>query len=261
MLALRTLHRLVGSASAAVPHARSMTIHRLTMLKVADNSGAKEIKCIGHVRKSVSRLGDTIRAVVKSARAGGRVSKKDIVAAVIVRMKGRHRRDDGTTIRFHENAAVCVPTHTVCTATPAAPAAIAAHRRATRLPTARHRPCARACQVLLKRDLSGPIATRVLGPVARELRQVSAPLPAASPLLASLPLPPLPAASLLAAASHTAASDIPQLTPHRCPRRRSLLTSLLAAPCPGKVHEGCHDGEQNGVSCRRLSRPRVFEGG
>ncbi|EOD23336.1 hypothetical protein EMIHUDRAFT_48638, partial [Emiliania huxleyi CCMP1516] len=103
-----------------------------TMLKVADNSGAKEIKCIGHVRKSVSRLGDIIRAVVKSARAGGRVSKKDIVAAVIVRMKGRHRRDDGTTIRFHENAAV-----------------------------------------LLKRDLSGPIATRVLGPVARELRQVS----------------------------------------------------------------------------------------
>ena len=71
MHALRTLHRLVGSASAAVPHARSMTIHRLTMLKVADNSGAKEIKCIGHVRKSVSRLGDTIRAVVKSARAGG----------------------------------------------------------------------------------------------------------------------------------------------------------------------------------------------
>ena len=70
MHALRTLHRLVGSASAAVPHARSMTIHRLTMLKVADNSGAKEIKCIGHVRKSVSRLGDTIRAVVKSARAG-----------------------------------------------------------------------------------------------------------------------------------------------------------------------------------------------
>ena len=111
MHALRTLHRLVGSASAAVPHARSMTIHRLTMLKVADNSGAKEIKCIGHVRKSVSRLGDTIRAVVKSARAGGRVSKKDIVAAVIVRMKGRHRRDDGTTIRFHENAAVCAPTH------------------------------------------------------------------------------------------------------------------------------------------------------
>ena len=48
-----------------------MTIHRLTMLKVADNSGAKEIKCIGHVRKSVSRLGDIIRAVVKSARAGG----------------------------------------------------------------------------------------------------------------------------------------------------------------------------------------------
>ena len=71
MHALRTLHRLVGSASAAVPHARSMTIHRLTMLKVADNSGAKEIKCVGHVRKSVSRLGDTIRAVVKSARAGG----------------------------------------------------------------------------------------------------------------------------------------------------------------------------------------------
>ena len=72
MHALRTLHRLVGSASAAVPHARSMTIHRLTMLKVADNSGAKEIKCIGHVRKSVSRLGDTIRAVSSSrARAGG----------------------------------------------------------------------------------------------------------------------------------------------------------------------------------------------
>ena len=89
--------------------------------------------------------------------------------------------------------------------------------------------------MLLKRDLSGPIATRVLGPVARELRQVSAALPAAPISHSSLPTAALAAAP--------------------------LLTSLPAAPRPGKVHEGCHDGEQNGVSCRRLSRPRIFEEG
>ena len=169
-------------------------------------------------------------------------------------MKGRHRRDDGTTIRFHENAAVCAPTHRLHCAlllrrlpSPRTAARLACPPRVTA-----H---ARACQVLLKRDLSGPIATRVLGPVARELRQVSAALPAASPLLASLPphsslRPPTPPRPI----SH---SSLPTAALAAAP----LLTSLPAAPRPGKVHEGCNDGEQNGVSCRRLSRPRIFEEG
>ena len=70
-----------------------------------------------------------IKAVVKSARHDGKVSKKDIVGAVIVRQKQRYQRRDGTTIRFQQNAAV-----------------------------------------VMKRDLSGPIGTRVTGAVARELR-------------------------------------------------------------------------------------------
>eukprot|EP00310_Coccolithus_braarudii_P005283 CAMPEP_0183358746 /NCGR_PEP_ID=MMETSP0164_2-20130417/50111_1 /TAXON_ID=221442 /ORGANISM="Coccolithus pelagicus ssp braarudi, Strain PLY182g" /LENGTH=132 /DNA_ID=CAMNT_0025532689 /DNA_START=126 /DNA_END=525 /DNA_ORIENTATION=+ len=102
----------------------------MTRLTVIDNSGAKEIMCIGHVRnRNPAKLGDPIRAVVKSARHDGKVSRKDIVGAVVVRQRGRHMRRDGSTIRFQENAAV-----------------------------------------LLKRDLSAPIGTRVIGPVARELR-------------------------------------------------------------------------------------------
>jgi len=132
---LGSLSRLARAVPAAarqlgVEARRHMSIHKMTRLRVACNSGAKEIQCIGHVRNvAPGMLGGAIRAVVKSAKHGGRVSKKDIVAAVIVRMKGRHMRADGTEVRFQENAAV-----------------------------------------LMKRDLSGPIGTRVIGPVARELR-------------------------------------------------------------------------------------------
>ena len=83
-----------------------------------------------HVLRKPARIGDAIRVVVKKARPDGRVSRKDILAAVVVRQKGIFRRPDGSTIRFQENAAV-----------------------------------------LLKRDRSGPVGTRVTGPVARELRQ------------------------------------------------------------------------------------------
>ena len=105
-------------------------IHKMTRLNVIDNSGAKEVQCIGHVLRKPARIGDAIRVVVKKARPDGRVSRKDILAAVVVRQKGIFRRPDGSTIRFQENAAV-----------------------------------------LLKRDRSGPVGTRVTGPVARELRQ------------------------------------------------------------------------------------------
>ena len=82
-----------------------------TRLKVADNSGAKEIMCIrvlgGSFRRS-GGIGDVIVASVKSANPGGAVKKGDVVKAVIVRSKHGLRRDDGSYIRFDENAAVIV---------------------------------------------------------------------------------------------------------------------------------------------------------
>lgn len=109
---------------------RYMSIHLKTRMSVIDNSGAKEVECIDFFARRPARLGDAVRVVVKSARPDSRVSKKDIVAAVIARQKARIARPDGSTVVFHENACV-----------------------------------------LMKRDLSGPIGTRVTGPVARELRQ------------------------------------------------------------------------------------------
>ena len=102
-----------------------------TRLKVADNSGAKEIMCIrvlgGSFRRDGS-IGDVIVASVKSATPGGTVKKGDVVKAVIVRMRKQKRRPDGSYIRFDENAAVIV-----------------------------------------KED-KNPRGTRIFGPVARELR-------------------------------------------------------------------------------------------
>ena len=118
-----------GSLQPLSVQRRAMSVHLLTRLAIADNSGAKEIKCIGHVARKPARLGDAIRAVVSAARPQGRVSRKDIVCAVVVRYRAIHPRPDGSTVRFQENTAV-----------------------------------------LMKRDLSGPIGTRVAGPVARELR-------------------------------------------------------------------------------------------
>lgn len=101
-------------------------------LKVADNTGAKEIMCIrvlGGSRKRYANIGDVIVASVKKAAPGGSVKKGDIIKAVIVRSKKGMRRDDGSYIRFDENAAV-----------------------------------------IIKED-KNPSGTRIFGPVARELRE------------------------------------------------------------------------------------------
>ncbi|MGI6160986.1 MAG: 50S ribosomal protein L14 [Christensenellales bacterium] len=103
-----------------------------TRLKVADNTGAKEIMCIrvlGGSFRRTGNIGDVIVASVKTATPGGVVKKKDIVRAVIVRSVKGKRRTDGTYIRFDENAAVII------------------------------------------NDQKQPRGTRIFGPVARELRE------------------------------------------------------------------------------------------
>jgi large subunit ribosomal protein L14 len=103
-----------------------------TRLKVADNSGAKEIMCIrvlgGSFRRDGS-IGDIIVASVKTATPGGTVKKGDVVKAVIVRMRKNKRRPDGSYIKFDDNAAVII------------------------------------------NDQKMPRGTRIFGPVARELRE------------------------------------------------------------------------------------------
>ncbi|MFC4765939.1 50S ribosomal protein L14 [Effusibacillus consociatus] len=82
-----------------------------TRLVVADNSGAKEIMCfrvLGGSNRRSANIGDIIVASVKSATPGGVVKKGDVVKAVIVRSKRGVRRDDGSYIRFDENAAVII---------------------------------------------------------------------------------------------------------------------------------------------------------
>lgn len=86
-------------------------IQKESSLIVADNSGAKKLKCIhivGSTRKRYAYLGDLIKCAVKSAIPGGIVKKGDVVMAVIVRTKKEFRREDGSYIRFGENAAVIV---------------------------------------------------------------------------------------------------------------------------------------------------------
>ena len=103
-----------------------------TRLKVADNSGAKEIMCIRVMGGSFRRDGsivDVIVASVKSANPGGAVKKGDVVKAVVVRMHKAKRRPDGSYIRFDDNAAVII------------------------------------------NDAKEPRGTRIFGPVARELRE------------------------------------------------------------------------------------------
>lgn len=81
-----------------------------SIIKVADNSGAKKIMCIKviHGVGQYARLGDTIVASVKEAIPRGTVKKKEIVNAVIVRQKKEYGRNDGTYVRFDENAAVVI---------------------------------------------------------------------------------------------------------------------------------------------------------
>ncbi len=83
-----------------------------TYLKVADNTGAKELMCIrvlgGTRKRYAANIGDVVVCSVKKAAPGGTVKKGDVVKAVIVRSKHGVRRDDGSYIRFDENAAVIV---------------------------------------------------------------------------------------------------------------------------------------------------------
>ena len=107
-------------------------IQQETRLKVADNSGAKEVLCIkvlGGTRKKYAKLGDLIIVTVKKAIPGGVVKKGEVTKAVIVRTRKELRRKDGSYIRFDDNAAVLV------------------------------------------NDNKEPQGTRVFGPVARELRE------------------------------------------------------------------------------------------
>ena len=106
-------------------------IQQETFLKVADNTGAKEIKCIrvlGGSGRKYGNIGDTIVASVRKAAPGGQVKKGEVVKAVIVRSAKGVRREDGTYVRFDENAAVLI------------------------------------------KDDKNPSGTRIFGPVARELR-------------------------------------------------------------------------------------------
>ncbi|MDI3269428.1 MAG: 50S ribosomal protein L14 [Bacillota bacterium] len=84
-------------------------IQMQTRLQVADNTGAKElqvIKVLGSSGRRYARVGDIVTASVKAAQPGGMVKKGDVVRAVIVRTRQPIRREDGSTIRFDENAAV-----------------------------------------------------------------------------------------------------------------------------------------------------------
>ena len=84
-------------------------IQAFTRLKVADNTGAREIMCfkvLGGTGRRYARVGDVVIASVKEATPGGMVKKKDVVRAVIVRTRKEYRRPDGSYIRFDDNAAV-----------------------------------------------------------------------------------------------------------------------------------------------------------
>ncbi|MBU0597319.1 50S ribosomal protein L14 [Patescibacteria group bacterium] len=108
-----------------------MIQHR-TMLKVADNSGAKKLQCIrvlGGYKKRFAMVGDIITCAVKEAEPRSAVKKGEVVHAVIVRQRKEKRRKDGTYVRFDENAAV-----------------------------------------VIDRKTKEPKATRIFGPIARELR-------------------------------------------------------------------------------------------
>ncbi|MCC8130452.1 MAG: 50S ribosomal protein L14 [Ruminococcus sp.] len=86
-------------------------IQMQTRLKAADNTGAKELQCIrvlGGARRRYANIGDVVVASVKKAAPGGMVKKGDVVKAVIVRSASGLRREDGTYIRFDENAAVII---------------------------------------------------------------------------------------------------------------------------------------------------------
>ncbi len=107
-------------------------IYNETRLKVADNTGAKEllvIRCLGGSRRKSASVGDVVVCTVKSATPNGTVKKSQVVKAVIVRTTYPVRRENGTYIRFDDNAAVII------------------------------------------KDDKSPVGTRIFGPVAREVRE------------------------------------------------------------------------------------------
>ena len=86
-------------------------IQQESRLKVADNTGARQVLCIkvlGGTRRRYARLGDIFVATVKDAQPGGQVKKGDVVKCVVVRVKKEQRRPDGSYIRFDENACVLI---------------------------------------------------------------------------------------------------------------------------------------------------------
>ncbi len=86
-------------------------IQQQSLMKVADNTGAKEIMCIrvlGGTGRRYANIGDVVIAAVKKAAPGGQVKKGDVVRAVVVRTVKGVKRDDGSYIRFDENAAVII---------------------------------------------------------------------------------------------------------------------------------------------------------
>jgi large subunit ribosomal protein L14 len=88
-------------------------IQEYTTLEVADNSGAKRIRCfkvLGGTRRRYARMGDVIIASVREAAPDGTVKKGQVVRAVVVRTKKESARDDGTYVRFDDNAAVLIDT-------------------------------------------------------------------------------------------------------------------------------------------------------
>ena len=88
-------------------------IQQETRLKVADNTGARELLCIrvaGGSKRRYARVGDIITATVKTAAPQGAVKKGEVVKAVVVRTKNRIRRPDGTSLRFDSNALVIIDT-------------------------------------------------------------------------------------------------------------------------------------------------------
>ncbi len=89
-------------------------IQQESRLRVADNSGAKQVLCIkvlGGSKRRYASIGDVIVATVKEAIPGGNVKKGEVVRCVIVRVKKNRRRPDGSYIRFDENAAVLIDDH------------------------------------------------------------------------------------------------------------------------------------------------------
>lgn len=86
-------------------------LQKESFLEVADNSGAQLLQCIhlhGSTRKRYAYVGDTIKCAVKKAIPGGMVKKGEVVDAVIVRTRKEFRREDGSYVRFSENAAVII---------------------------------------------------------------------------------------------------------------------------------------------------------